>query len=548
MIVFIHRNMRLPCLLSCIFLVLTAVPSAYSLPTIDAVRSISSSTTGPLGGDGRAPHHWQHLHKRRAEIHELEKRQQVNCTDPYAFFFSECWGILNIQDYLIDPETGWIATTRICQDSGGRNEDNNGANCCRKDEPWSTCYLRLAIPGSDHDCTSTSVDRCDAAMIQGIKVDPSIHPYVRYTVKNIYGMLVFFAVSPLCRPKLNPHSAINNFFLSYYLALQNAAGIVGNNIDKMIDVVDVVVQPDVPFQEILLSLAVGLAFLGAPSFAVTLLGIRLAFLRAAAQTLIISSQQAPNVGRALWPTGTDQSRFIQTAELRLQLANISADMSAMMDGGLRLVMTESNSFVNYANNGRYSGPNVTDTGEGSQLTVPSAGDAVAYALKTYLVSYSMWKNKWYSTFNLGPYATIDDVYRAFGCTIDPQTGLCGEDGAKYWSPYTQRVYDLKCEGPEEALEPREMIKTILNYGWAPLNVLFDGGFNCTAEGRAGSSAVSFNYDGTLDLACVSQLPMLTGCGDMCPTTRGNGSCLFGSIDVVKPGSCDGWTDRLGSWN
>ncbi|KAI4227931.1 MAG: hypothetical protein L6R36_002011 [Xanthoria steineri] len=519
--------MRPPCFLSCIFVVLTAVPLADSLPTIDAVRSTSSSTTGTLRGDGRAPHHWEHLHKRRPEIHELEKRQQVNCTDPYAFFFSECWDILNVHDYLVNPETGWIATTRICQNSGGLNQDNNGANCCRDKEPWATCYLRLAIPGSDHDCTSTSVDRCDSAMLQDIKVDPSILPWVRYTVKNIY--------------------AINNFFVTYYLALQNAAGIVGNNIQKMIDVVDVVVEPAVPFQEILLSLAVGLAFLGAPSFATTLLGIKAIGLRASAQALVISSQQAPNIGRALWPTGTDQSRFIQTAELQLQLANISSSMSAMMDGGVRLLMTEPVSFVNYADYGRYSGPNVTDTAEGSPLTVPSAGDAVAYALKTYLVSYSMWQNKWYATFKLGPYLTATDVKRAFNCDIDPETGLCGQTGAIYWSPYTYRVYSLSCAGPDNALEPREMVKTILSYGWAPLSILFDGAFNCTSEGRAGSSAVNFNYDGTLDLSCVSQLPMYTSCGAMCPTTLGNGSCLFGNIGVVKPGYCDSY-NSLGSWD
>ncbi|KAL8789627.1 MAG: hypothetical protein Q9213_001063 [Squamulea squamosa] len=324
----------------------------------------------------------------------------------------------------------------------------------------------------------------------------------------------------------------------------------------MIQIVDVIVEPKVKLQDILLSLAVGLAFLGAPSFAVTLLSIKASFLRGASQTLVISSQQAPNVGRAIWPTGTDRSQEVQTAELHLKLANVSAEMSAMMDGGVRLLMTDPGTFVNYADNGRYSGPNVTDTGEGSSLTVPSAGDAVAYALKTFLLSYAMWQNKWYAMFYLGPYPTADAVRRAFGCEIEPGTGLCvprdpttGEfksgDTALYWSPYTQRIYTLKCEGPDKAQKPRQMVNTILSYGWAPLNVLFDGGFNCTAEGRAGSSAVNFNYDGTLDLACVSQLPMYTNCGDMCPTTLANGTCLFGDISTVKPGACDGTSSVWG---
>ncbi|KAL8806964.1 MAG: hypothetical protein Q9182_000945 [Xanthomendoza sp. 2 TL-2023] len=520
MLVSTHRNMRF---LSCILVHLTAISLCDSLPTIAAVRSpfleeLQTNITAATEprGDGREPHQYTHLHKRRAEIHELEKRQQVNCTDPYALFFSECWGILRIHDYLVNPATGWVATTRTCQDSGGNNWDNDGTNCCRSGEAWSTCYLRLAIPGSNHDCTSTSLDRCDAAMITSINVDPSIRPYVRYTVKNIF-------------------------------ALQNAAGIVGNSIETMIQVVDVIVQPSVKLQDILLSLAVGLAFLGAPSFATVLLGIKLAFLRGASQTFIIASQQAPNVGRALWPSGTDRSQSIQSADLHLKLGNISGELGYMMDGGVRLLMTDPNTFVNYADNGRYSGPNVTDTGENSSLTIPSGTDTVAYALKTFLVSTSLWQNKWYSTFWLGPFYTQESVSKSFGrCQFD-DSGLCvlptDSDMAIYWSPYTYRVYKLACEGPKNALKPREMVRNILDYGWAPLSFLFDGGFNCTAEGRAGSTAVNFNYDGTLDLACVSQLPMYTLCGSICPVTQTNGSCFFGDIGSIKPGACDqyaGW--------
>ncbi|KAL8952650.1 MAG: hypothetical protein Q9222_001456 [Ikaeria aurantiellina] len=364
-------------------------------------------------------------------------------------------------------------------------------------------------------------------MVDDIEVDPSIHAYVRYTVKNIY--------------------AINNFFVTYYQSLYNAAGVVSNNVESMIQVVDVLVEPSLKVQNILLSLAVGLAFLGAPSFASTILGIQGNIIKGSAQALIISTQQAPNVGRALWPSGTDRSQEIQSAELHIQLSNITAQMSAMMDGGVRLLMTDPGTFVNYADNGRYSGPNVTNTGEGTGLTVPSGTDAVAYALKTYLLSYSMWQNKWYSTFKLGPYINQESVTLELNCKFD-ENGICyyTEDSiqtANYWSPITLRVYTLACQGPKEAKKPYEMLQTILSYGWAPLEVLFDGGFNCTAENRAGSSAVNFNYDGTLDLACVSQLPMYRQCGGMCPTTLPNGTCLFGDEGAVVPDACkdyDGW--------
>ncbi|KAL8702501.1 MAG: hypothetical protein Q9201_004316, partial [Fulgogasparrea decipioides] len=347
---------------------------------------------------------------------------------------------------------------------------------------------------------------------------------------------------------------INNFFLTYYQSLENAAGVVSNNIEKMIQIVDVLVQPSVGVQNILLSLAVGLAFLGAPSFALTLLGIKGTILRGAAQALVISTQQAPNVGRALWPTGSDRSQQIQSAELHIQLSNITNEMSQMMDGGVRLLMNDPGTFANYADNGRYSGPNVTNTGEGTGLTVPSGTDAVAYALKTYLLSYAMWKNRWYATFDLGPFFNEGDVEKRKYCKFDSNKNYCVYQDAYgktddsqvfYWSAWTQRVYSLQCDGPANALKPSEMIDTILSYGWAPLNVLFDGGYNCTAEGRAGSSAVNFNFDGKLDLACVSQLPIYLQCGDMCPTPLKNNTCDFGDVGTLVKGKCaewDGWYD------
>ncbi|KAL8921132.1 MAG: hypothetical protein Q9208_005885 [Pyrenodesmia sp. 3 TL-2023] len=475
-----------------------------------------------------------HLHKRKAEIFELEKRQQINCTNPNALFFEDCWDILKIQDYLVAPETGWINTIRTCQDSGGNTWDNDGSTCCVAGEAWSTCYLRMAIPGSSSDCTSASGGRCSESMLDNIDVAPEVRPFVRYTVKNIYA---------------DNEIAINNFFLTYYQSLYNAAGIVGNNIEQMIQIVDVLVEPSFTLQAILLSLAVGLAFLGAPSFAQGILSWQQKWLSGSVQAFVISAQQAPNVGRALFPVGTDTSQRIQTADLHIQLTNITHQMSDMMDGGVRLLMTDIGTFVNYAANGRYSGPNVTNTGEGTGLTVPSGTDALAYALKTYLLSYSMGVNRWYAFFDLGPYTSKEEVAQQFKCEWDEPNNICkatilADKEAIWWSPYTYRVYFLRCDGPKEAKKPYEMVKTINQYGWAPLDVLFDGAYNCTAEGRAGTNNVNFNYDGTLDLACVSQLPMVVGCLSMCPVALVNDTCLFKDIGTIIEGECDQWDGWL----
>ena len=61
-----------------------------------------------------------------------------------------------------------------------------------------------------------------------------------------------------------------------------------------------------------------------------------------------------------------------------------------------------------------------------------------------------------------------------------------------------------------------------------LPVLFDGAYNCTFAGRAGGSVVSLNADSSLNMACLSVLPMYRGKG-ACPdgAVWVDGKCPFG---------------------
>ncbi|KAL8869524.1 MAG: hypothetical protein Q9174_004209 [Haloplaca sp. 1 TL-2023] len=551
--------MWLPCFSSVVIQVLAGLTVIHALPTFtleDLRSSLALPKPHSSSKDKRSPlevHH-EHLHSKREHVRELQKRQQVTCDNPDALFFVECWDILDIPNYLIAPQTGWINTVRTCQDTGGSPEDNDGSTCCVKDEAWATCYLRLAIPGTSADCTSPSGDRCDQAIINQIRVPEVTHPWVRYTVKNIYGTLSLERISDPCVWKLIDFLAINNYFITYFDALYNAAGLVGDQVAQMIQFVDVIVPPVFPFQNLLLGLAVGLAFLTAPSIALRMIQLEAATLSASAQIIAISAQQAPNIGRAIWPAGTDNSQLVQAADLSVQLSNITQQMSSQIDQAVRLLMTDIGTFQNFADSGRYSGPNVTNTGEGTGLTVPSATVAVGYALKTYLITEAMRQNKWYGTFDIGPFVSRTDVESKLACKYDAAGNYClpsagfGEGGdrdrAIYWSPWSQRAYTLRVNGPPNAQKPPDMLDIIISYEWSPLDVMFDGAFNCTAQGAAGTKDVHFNDDGTLDLSCTSQLPMYIPCGDMCPTAQGlDGKCPFSDTSAVVDGDCknyEGW--------
>lgn len=103
------------------------------------------------------------------------------------------------------------------------------------------------------------------------------------------------------------------------------------------------------------------------------------------QSMAISLQQSPGVARSLWPSGDDISRTYQIGQLQEQVSNISVELSDSLGRGLRLLMTDVPTFVEFADNGRYSNNN-------PPLDPNSIKNELAITLQTYLVSESTKQN------------------------------------------------------------------------------------------------------------------------------------------------------------
>ena len=94
--------------------------------------------------------------------------------------------------------------------------------------------------------------------------------------------------------------------------------------------------------------------------------------------------------------------------------------------------------------------------------------------------------------------------------------------SSYWSPVTGRQYSFTGSSTYalliEALATTEV----------DLPVLFDGAYNCTFAGQAGGSVVSLKADGSLNMACLSVLPIYVGKAG-CPdgAVWVDGKCPFG---------------------
>ncbi len=285
-------------------------------------------------------------------------------------------------------------------------------------------------------------------------------------------------------------------------------------------------QTKFPWLIIISLLSVGLAFVGAPSVAVGMLLLSPS-LKYGSQALAISAMQAPGFTKAMWPAGTDDSKFVQIGDLDKELANATQEMADRINTGVQLLMTDMPTFVAFAESGRFSGSET--------LSLPAKTDGLDYALTTYMLSEAMAKNGWYIVPHLGPYNSAAEVANGpFGCTMGPNNVCTVDDQASFWSESSRRVYTLtNAEHNDNKKTPLQLTQDIISNGWAALNVLFDGAFNCTAEGKAGSAAVNFNWDGTLDIACVSQLSVYIACGAPCPAPLINGKCPFGWVPMSQ---------------
>lgn len=504
----------------------------------------------------------------------LKARQAPSCNvgtqvDNLAAYDSSCWNTLDIMPYL----TNWKATTPTCTDA--ENSAGQTLSCCGASEPWSTCFLRLATKQlNTYDCTqldpAESVGTCSLesdggrAFALDTGLDPTIASQVNYVVLNII--------------------RINNFFGMYLTALQTVISNPGQTLNSLasnsasteLNLMNV----GLDLQNVMAALTLGLAFpevatpqistvssdgttttatnptkrdpqssdpgtssSSAPASSASILagGCSYGWLASYYQDgrhhrrqesvtcangthtesdpnasssspltldptsppVVIFNQalrQSPNVASAMWPSAinpaTDTLANLPSAHLN------SASFAPILTAGLQPIMNDVGTFIAFAGNGLFSTP-LTSTDDPSVYTSGYTG-----ALDTHILSAVLAGNSISAT----PGSTV----AANPCTSGP---VCA---SSYWSPVTGRQYAFTGSGTSSLIQ--EAVATLE----VDLPVLFDGAYNCTLAGRAGGSVVSLNPDGSLDMACLSVLPMYVGKGG-CPAGAVwvDGKCPFG---------------------
>ena len=178
-------------------------------------------------------------------------------------------------------------------------------------------------------------------------------------------------------------AALNNFSTNWYLALNFASSQAALIIPSLITLVDPDKTSSFVLGDVLTAFTAGFAFLSVPEISAVAFGIEEATVTAA-KALIAGLQQAPGVGKAIWPTGTLSSQLVQMGDLAGTLGKLDSEVGDMINNGLQLLMSDVPSFVNFASTGSWSG--------GSPYSLPNTAKGLELGLKTFLVSTAMAKN------------------------------------------------------------------------------------------------------------------------------------------------------------
>ena len=202
-------------------------------------------------------------------------------------------------------------------------------------------------------------------------------------------------------------------------------------------------------------------------------------------------------------------------------------------------MNDAPTFLQFSNQGQWT----TD----ESISIPDKTEGLDFAFHNYITSQVMGKNGWYGFVDEGSldpnkYQTIDDLEKnnfQGGVKCDRNTNICASEveanhtpttkgptgrpihgqldqipqapEAWWYSNTTKRVYTVRKPKMDKALGTKKMLENIISQQWGNLDIILDGSFNFTWQGRTGSVAIDLDPNGNLDFSCISQLPIKRAC-------------------------------------
>ena len=189
---------------------------------------------------------------------ELQSRQTDDeCSAAGEVYRESCWDKYDLTNWLLQWNATYSKTTCGTVDDP---LDCATSHTCLADEPWSSCFLRLAENQSGQSCTSLDGQGCDPNSKLDPNLDPSIRAQVRYITRSIY-MVESFFVSYFTGNPISASIPCQIQMLIPFLALGTAVTNVNLIIGDITRAIDPKENTALSLSTILTALTVGLSFL-----------------------------------------------------------------------------------------------------------------------------------------------------------------------------------------------------------------------------------------------------------------------------------------------
>ncbi|KAI4261005.1 MAG: hypothetical protein L6R42_003786 [Xanthoria sp. 1 TBL-2021] len=229
------------------------------------------------------------------------------------------------------------------------------------------------------------------------------------------GILKWEQETPKCPPGNN--TCIKTGCISG-TAIQFATSTAALAVPKIITTLDPDRDADSTLKNILTAPTIGLPFLSIPA-----VGALVPAATSTVGTLLVTAlQQAPSVSEAIWIPDGKSTQVVQMGELASKLSGVNAEIGAMLDRGLVVVMKDVSAFAKFTS-GSFSAPDV--------ISIPKEEDKLDLAIKAHLVTKAMTANDWWVCY--GPPDNADGTWfnsttesnaKKYVCNTTPEDDIC----------------------------------------------------------------------------------------------------------------------------
>ena len=416
--------------------------------------------------------------------------QEIACQSPGGVngIDPSCWAILDMSTYT---NTWWA---------------NNNAKCGGETANFSTCFWELHNLGT-RDCTSVTPGACP----EPDNLQLSAQDW--YIAYNIY--------------------AINQVFLSLYMAIGNANTLVAETVGAIVALIDPPLKENLLVDDLLTAVSATINII---------LPVGTLFQR----HFIALTQQTPPVSKYLFPIGTTQSQITQWESIQQELAIVVQNYQSNVSQIIPTIVNNADIFVTFAESGAFSVnplPNLANE-----------SDKLLLGLNTFVISKAFQANN----LIIGQ-ATDTDINQLVANSSDVglsyDTGCAGKGynseglcGPYYYDPTIGDTFSLDNLGDMRTNYTKQLEIVLSN--WTTGDMLFGGAYRCQNNGGVqGSLATTvIQTNGNITLDCLSDIKVCEwNLGSLdadseftdCPTQAGyvvNGckGCSEGSLDVNVP--------------